>query len=397
MPANLPWDQADLAIQHPRAKWAQWGVTYPGGRALPADTVPASLVLPMGRYGPAFLAYDNFQAYLGWNASLVYSMTAAYLATRIAGAKPLRRGAPNIPVLSAAQVMELQQLLVRHGFLTAKPDGKLGLTTRASVRLAQMKLGLPADSYPTPELIERLRRPCVLVHEPRLLGVPERRDPDDHLRPLEQPAQSHRVRPSGQALGVVDDLRGDEVRARVELRFQPGRIVRFCERHVGDTDQVARRVGELGVREGRSIVTHPSREADHLAHRQIGHHGRVRMISHVDGVAREAEHVPRAEGPCAEQIRREPQAVPIANRELHGRLDPRVRDETHPREGRHVGARDRVVGQVDGIDVPDESARVLRHGVARSSLGRNDLARDGEAPASEQRRQTSGRTGHGRP
>ena len=84
---------------------------------------------------------------------------AMKLANRIAGAKPLRRGAPNIPVLSAAQVMELQQLLVRHGFLTAKPDGKLGLTTRASVRLAQMKLGLPADSYPTPELIERLRRP----------------------------------------------------------------------------------------------------------------------------------------------------------------------------------------------------------------------------------------------
>src|SRR6267142_5521004 len=64
VPAKLPWDQADLAIQHPRSQWAQWGVTYPGGRALPADTLPASLLLPMGRYGPAFLAYDNFQAYL---------------------------------------------------------------------------------------------------------------------------------------------------------------------------------------------------------------------------------------------------------------------------------------------------------------------------------------------
>ena len=46
----------------------------------------------------------------------------------------------------------------RHGFSTAKPDGKLGLTTRAGVRLAQMKVGLPADSYPTAELIEKLRR-----------------------------------------------------------------------------------------------------------------------------------------------------------------------------------------------------------------------------------------------
>jgi peptidoglycan hydrolase-like protein with peptidoglycan-binding domain len=112
----------------------------------------------MGRLGPAFLAYDNFQAYLGWNASLVYSTTAAYLATRIAGAPPMHRGSPNIPVLNAAQILQLQQLLVRHGFSTAKPDGKLGLTTRAGARAAQMKVGLPADSYPTPELIERLRR-----------------------------------------------------------------------------------------------------------------------------------------------------------------------------------------------------------------------------------------------
>jgi lytic murein transglycosylase len=156
-PATVPWEQADLSIKHPRAQWARWGVTSADGRPLPADDLPASLLLPMGRLGPAFLAYDNFQAYLGWNASLVYSITAAYLATRIAGAPPLHRGSPNIPVLSAAQIMDMQQLLVRHGFSKAPPDGKFGLTTRAGVRAAQMKLGMPADSYPTAELIERLR------------------------------------------------------------------------------------------------------------------------------------------------------------------------------------------------------------------------------------------------
>jgi lytic murein transglycosylase len=156
-PATVPWDQADLSIKHPRSQWARWGVTFADGRPLPADDLPASLLLPMGRLGPAFLAYNNFQAYLGWNASLVYSTTAAYLATRIAGAPPLHRGSPNIPMLSAAQILELQQLLARRGFSSAQPDGKFGLTTRAGVRAAQVKLGLPADSYPTAELIERLR------------------------------------------------------------------------------------------------------------------------------------------------------------------------------------------------------------------------------------------------
>src|SRR3984885_14818038 len=83
VPAKLPWDQANLDIQLPRSKWASWGVTLADGRPLPNDNLSASLLLPMGRLGPAFLVYPNFQVYLQWNNSLVYSTTAAYLATRI--------------------------------------------------------------------------------------------------------------------------------------------------------------------------------------------------------------------------------------------------------------------------------------------------------------------------
>jgi hypothetical protein len=157
VPGNLAWDQADLAIQHPRSKWAGWGVTQTDGRPLPADGVPASLLLPMGRHGPAFLAYQNFQVYLKWNQSLNYCLTAAYLATRLAGAPPMSRGSQQIPDLSMEQVKELQQLLARRGYEVGEIDGKLGAATRGSVKAAQMKLGFPADSYPSVELIERLR------------------------------------------------------------------------------------------------------------------------------------------------------------------------------------------------------------------------------------------------
>jgi hypothetical protein len=157
VPANLAWDQADLAIQHPRSQWAKWGVALRDGKALPADDLPASLLLPMGRHGPAFLAYANFQAYLKWNASLVYSITAAYYASRLAGAPAMNRGQPNIPTLSPEQAKELQQLLARAGYEVGEPDGKIGAATRAAVKQAQLKLGMPADSYPTPELISRMR------------------------------------------------------------------------------------------------------------------------------------------------------------------------------------------------------------------------------------------------
>jgi lytic murein transglycosylase len=157
VPASLAWDQADLAIQHPRSQWTKWGVTAADGKPLPADAMPASLVLLMGRNGPAFLAYGNFQAYLKWNQSLNYAVTAAYLANRIAGAPPMSRGKGPIAVLQHNQVVELQSLLNKRGFAAGEPDGKLGAGTRAAIKSAQMKLGLPADSYPTAELIDRLR------------------------------------------------------------------------------------------------------------------------------------------------------------------------------------------------------------------------------------------------
>jgi lytic murein transglycosylase len=153
---NFPWAQADLDIQVPRAKWASLGVTLADGRPLPADDLPASLLLPMGRFGPAFLVYQNFQVYLQWNNSLVYSTTAAYLATRIAGAPALHRGNPP-PALAFADVKEMQAMLARAGYDVGTIDGFLGIKTRQAVKAMQQKYGLPADSYPTTELLARMQ------------------------------------------------------------------------------------------------------------------------------------------------------------------------------------------------------------------------------------------------
>jgi len=103
VPDELPWEQADLTVQLPRSQWAKWGVTDVGGKPLPSDDVKASLLLPMGRLGPAFLAYQNFQVYLQWNQSMVYSTTAAVLATRIAGAPAIARGNDTVTPLSLAR------------------------------------------------------------------------------------------------------------------------------------------------------------------------------------------------------------------------------------------------------------------------------------------------------
>jgi lytic murein transglycosylase len=155
--SGFPWDQADLTIQLPRSKWAQFGVTYADGRELPNDNLPASLLLPMGRMGPAFLAYPNFAAYTEWNNSLIYSTTAGYLATRIAGAAPMHHPSAPIAQLPFNELREMQQLLVRAGFNVGKVDGVMGQQSRSAVKAMQIKYSLPADSWPTAELLARMR------------------------------------------------------------------------------------------------------------------------------------------------------------------------------------------------------------------------------------------------
>ncbi|MDP4823142.1 MAG: lytic murein transglycosylase, partial [Aestuariivirgaceae bacterium] len=75
VPAKLDWKEADIAIQHPVSYWLKAGVRPARGQ-LKGSKLQASLHLPMGRNGPAFLAYPNFKAYLQWNQSLVYATTA---------------------------------------------------------------------------------------------------------------------------------------------------------------------------------------------------------------------------------------------------------------------------------------------------------------------------------
>ena len=156
VPAKMPWEEADLAIKHPRSAWAGYGVTKADGSPLPKDGAQASLLLPMGRLGPAFLAYPNFDVYTLWNQSLVYATTAAYFATRLAGAPPARKGSADAP--SPAQVQEAQRLLKKLGYDVGRADGVIGAGTRAAVKAVQQKLGLPANSYPDPTFLAALRK-----------------------------------------------------------------------------------------------------------------------------------------------------------------------------------------------------------------------------------------------
>ncbi len=84
LPEKMDWAEADLTIEHPVSEWEKRGVRIADGSSVPGS-LSAALLLPMGKNGPAFLAFQNFKVYMEWNQSLVYCTTVAYLGTRIAG------------------------------------------------------------------------------------------------------------------------------------------------------------------------------------------------------------------------------------------------------------------------------------------------------------------------
>ncbi|TIM25619.1 MAG: lytic murein transglycosylase [Mesorhizobium sp.] len=155
VPDDLPWDQTGRTNKLPLAQWAQWGVTNPNSTPLVDNGLKAGLALPMGRKGPAFLVYDNFDVYLEWNQSFTYALTAANLAARLAGAPQFDPRNPE-PGLNGDQMRALQTKLEARGYDVGTVDGILGTNTREAIRKEQMRLGLPVDGWPTPELLVKL-------------------------------------------------------------------------------------------------------------------------------------------------------------------------------------------------------------------------------------------------
>jgi lytic murein transglycosylase len=153
LPQDFDWSLTGLDTEKPTEDWSTLGVAARDGALAPG--LAASILLPQGRNGPAFLIYPNYRVLFEWNKSFVYVTTAAYFATRIEGAEPYDAGNPD-PAISPDQMTALQEKLAARGHDVGKIDGILGAGTRAAVQEEQARLGLPADGWPTAELLDAL-------------------------------------------------------------------------------------------------------------------------------------------------------------------------------------------------------------------------------------------------
>ncbi|MDB6453966.1 lytic murein transglycosylase [Falsirhodobacter sp. 20TX0035] len=136
--------------------WAAQGVRSADGRAFPQGE--ASILLPGGAKGAAFLIFQNFRAIERYNAADSYVIGVGHLADRLKGLGPIRNIPANAePPLSRSQTQELQERLTRRGYDTQGTDGRVGPNTVSAITAYQRSAGLIPDGYASASLLASLR------------------------------------------------------------------------------------------------------------------------------------------------------------------------------------------------------------------------------------------------
>ena len=157
IPKNFDYKQTGLGIKKSVNDWAKLGVLRANGNRLPNSNMKASLIVPMGHRGPAFLVYRNFDVIMDWNHSLLYAISVGYLANRINGSGKLIAKPIDEPLLTKDNILTIQQTLNLLGYDTGVPDGMAGPKTRSATRKFQADIGLVADGYVGYELFQQLQ------------------------------------------------------------------------------------------------------------------------------------------------------------------------------------------------------------------------------------------------
>ena len=159
LPEGFDYAQADMSIRKPISEWQALGLTDARGQALGSHLQEAAtLVLPAGYRGPAFLVMNNFRSILRYNNSTSYALAISLLAERFQGRGQIVANWPtDDDPLSRSERVELQEQLQAQGFEPGAADGIIGANTRQAIRRLQIALGWPADGYPDRQLLKALR------------------------------------------------------------------------------------------------------------------------------------------------------------------------------------------------------------------------------------------------
>ena len=159
LPAGFNYAEAE-GPKHDWAYWSARGVRLAqGGTPNGAEAQEqATILLPQGANGPAFLALPNHYVIRAYNNSVSYALAIGLTADGIMGKPGLSKAWPNDPAMTRDQRIGAQTALTRLGYDTQGVDGVIGSNTRAALRRWQLANNRTADGYLTAPLADELIR-----------------------------------------------------------------------------------------------------------------------------------------------------------------------------------------------------------------------------------------------
>ncbi len=159
LPSGFDYAEAE-GPKHNWAYWAAKGVRLAqGGTPNGAEALEeATILLPQGANGPAFLALPNHYVIRRYNNSVSYALAIGLTADGIMGKPGLTKAWPNDPSMTRDQRIGAQRALTQLGYDTQGVDGVIGANTRAALRRWQIANNRIADGYLTPALADELIR-----------------------------------------------------------------------------------------------------------------------------------------------------------------------------------------------------------------------------------------------
>lgn len=139
------------------AEWARRGVTRADGPPLPVTGDRLGyLLMPAGRFGPAFIVTENFYTLKQYNYSDLYALYVGHLADRLQNNRRFEAGWRNVGGFSRGDVKRMQEALIAEGHDVGGADGLIGFKTRIAVGLWQAKTGRPVTCFPDRDLIRSI-------------------------------------------------------------------------------------------------------------------------------------------------------------------------------------------------------------------------------------------------
>lgn len=158
LPAGFDYELAHNGGTQTLSDWEAAGITRANGLHFPRPADAATLWVPAGANGPAFLLLDNFRVIKRYNNADSYALAVGHLADQLQGFGPFRQAWPREErPLSESERYELQQLLANRGLYTGAIDAIVGSGTRSAIRSFQRQAGLAADGYASDRLLQHLR------------------------------------------------------------------------------------------------------------------------------------------------------------------------------------------------------------------------------------------------